>query len=182
MYEEQIKLWTIHSPDFSLTDGRVDHNKSEYCLNTPGVKDAYHKLWPKLRIPDGQLIWCYTYDDIKKTNKKIIKYELYVPKSEIICFIDDLVWNRILGKECEVRSDMRHQWNKEACEKFPNNPKASKAYEKKCLENFWAQKPKSGDWWDELFVKSTGEGISALIKHPISSEWIHKSTTLVGLN
>lgn len=178
MYEDRIKLWTIQSPDFSLTDSHVDHNKSEYYLDLPGAKDAYHKLWHKLQIRDGQLIWCFTYeDDIVKTGTKKIKWELHAPSSEVICFIDQLVWNRILGIKCLVTRNMRNQWRKEALKRFPNNPNDSKTYEKMCEEEFWAQKPKGGDWWDELFVKNTGEGVSALIKHPIPSKWIHKSTT-----
>jgi len=176
MHEEQIKLWTIHSPDFSLTDGRVDHNKSKYYLDTPGVKDAYPKLWHKVQIPDGQVVWCCTYEnDIVKTETEMIKWDLSIPSSKVIRFIDQLVWDLILGYKCTPRN-MHDQWFEE-WKKIPNNPNTLKAYLKKREEEFWEQKRKSGDLWDQLFVKNTGEYISALIRHPIPSEWIYGRIT-----
>jgi hypothetical protein len=180
MHEDHLRLWTVHSPSFSLTEGCVDHSKSEYYnnRNTPGVKDAYHELWHRLQIPEGQVVWCYTNeDDIAKTGVEKVKWELYVPGPEIIRFIDDLVWNRILGIKCSVRGDIRRQWRREALKKFPNDPEASEVYEKRCFENFWSQEPKSGNWWNELFTENVGSGVSALIGHPIPIKWIHDSTT-----
>lgn len=180
MHEDQLKLWTVHRvhpPGFSLTEGRVDHSKSEYYPTTPRVKDAYHELWRRLQIPDGQVVWCYTDGEIVKIGAEKVKWELHVPSSEIICFIDDVVWNRILKIKCSVPANMRCQWYGEALKKFPNDPKALKAYEERCLENFWSQEPKSGDWWDELFTENADNGVSALIGHPIPSKWIHGRTS-----
>jgi hypothetical protein len=170
MHKEQITLWTIHSSDFSLTDGRVDHNKSEYYLNTPNVKEAYHELWHKLQISDGQIVWCYTDEnDIVKSGVKKVKYELNVPKSEVICFVDDLVWNRILDRKCNVTKNMRNQWFDEGMKESPND---LEAYIKMREEKFWGQKPKSGSWWDELFIENTDDGVSALVRHPVPSKWV----------
>ncbi|MCD4832118.1 MAG: hypothetical protein K8R02_10015 [Anaerohalosphaeraceae bacterium] len=167
---DQIKLYTIHSQDFSLTDRPVDHNKSRYYRETAGVPEAYHKLWHKLGIIDGQIVWCHTCEDnIVREGDSIVKYELCVPKSKIICFIDDIVWNRILGIGGIFSEKMRN----ECFQEWKNNPSGLnlRDYQKKYEENFWKQEPKSGDWWDELFVSEVA-GSMAIIEHPIPCEWI----------
>jgi hypothetical protein len=170
-----INLWTIHSPNFSITDGRVDHSKSEYYQNTQGVKQAYPKLWQRINIVDGQILWCFPdKNDIRKTGEKMVLWELYLPRSEVIQFVDDMVWNRILGIECDVPMSLRCQWCDKSLKKFPNNQKTAKEYEHKCYQEYWMQKPKAGSWWDELFVSSISGSISTsvLIRHPVQSAWV----------
>jgi len=175
MCDEKITLWTIHSPGFDLTSGRVDHSKSEYYLTIRGVEAAYHELWYRLDIPDGQIIWCYTSDDdIAKTGVEKIKWELQMPRKEIICFLDSLVWNRILGIKCGVGKNMRRQWIKEGIEKCPSD---ARAYVKRCYEEFWNRQPQTGSWWDELFVQNTGECIDAIIHHPVPGNFVREHIT-----
>ncbi len=167
------KLWTLHPPCFSLTKGRVDHKESENYCDLPGAKEAYHELWSRQQILDGQVVWCYTDESlIRKTGGiEKIKWELSVPDSKIICFIDDLVWNRILGKRYRVPDKMR-QWDDEALKKYPNDLNARKDYKGYLEESFWNREPVSGSWWCELFTENTCNGESALIRHPIPCEWI----------
>ena len=67
---EETNLWTIHPKDFLITEGYVDHAKSQYYQES-GVKQAYHKLWDYLSIQSGQVVWCYTYEyNIAKTGIK----------------------------------------------------------------------------------------------------------------
>jgi len=175
MPNEYINLWTIHSPNFSITDGRVDHSKSEYYQNTHGVKQAYPELWQRINIVDGQIIWCFPdKNDIRKTGKKLILWELYLPRSEVIQFVDDMVWNRILGIKCDIPMPLRCQWRNESLKNIPNNQKAAKDYEHKCYQEYWMQKPKTGNWWDELFVSGIGGSISTsvLIRHPVQLAWV----------
>jgi len=172
MCDEMITLWTVHSPDFDIRAGKVDHSKSEYYLNTPGVKEVYHELWRRLNTPKGQIIWCYTeYSDIAKTGIKKVMWELQIPLENVVCFIDDLVWNRILGIRCNVGRTLRRKWQNEAIEKCPSD---SHFYFKKCEEDFWNRKPKTGSWWDELFIQDTGENASAIICHSIPEKFIKK--------
>lgn len=175
--QEKIKLWTIHTENFLVTDGYVDHTKSIYYQETNGVKDAYHRLWEVLSIPNGQIIWCDT-DDSENilTIERRIKWEFEVPLSDVICFLDDLVWNRILGIKCCLPRNMQSKFRKKAMVKFPNDSEASKSYERQYVDEFWDRKPTGKSWWDELFVDSPGVCISALIKHPIKSQCIRKKT------
>ncbi len=171
-----MRLWSIHTPDFSLTAGKVDHSKSNYYDSVPKLRESYHKLWNLIQIPDGQIIWCYTQNDRleKKKDEKIL-WPLDVPEDGIICFVDDLVWNRLLGIECAVGKGKHRQWDAEALRKFAGQSDAMREYQEQCRKDFWAQKPKSGDWWDELFVEEPGECISAIIRHPVPVEWVDSS-------
>ncbi len=175
MFEEKISLWTIHSPDFDLSSGLVDHSKSEYYLTVPGVRQAYHELWRRLNTPKGQIIWCYTENDnITKSGTEKILWELQIPHKKVLCFLDSLIWNRILGIRCGVGNTLRRKWMKEANEKCPDD---SHSYFEKCVEDFWGQKPKTGSWWDELFVQRTGECVDAIIHHPVPEYFIKKRIT-----
>lgn len=182
MPNRDINLWTLHTPDFSLTEGRVDHSKSEYYQNTTGVKQAYPELWRRINIPEGQIIWCYLdKTEIAKTGIEKILWEICLPEtevirlpeSEVVQFVDDMVWNRILEIKCEPPQGLCNQWKDESLKKYPNNIAAAKNYEKRCQDDYWNQKPKSNSWWDELFVKIGGStSISALIRHPVRKDWI----------
>lgn len=170
MCEKALTLWTLQSPDFKLSSGRVDHGKSKYYLTVNGVKEAYSELWKRLDISDGQIVWCYTNaEGIVKTGIREIRWELQVPREKIICFIDDLVWNRILGIKCGVGPNMRRQWIMKAVRCCPAN---SPVYVKKLEDEFWNRQPATGSWWDELFVENIGESVSAIIYHPVPIEYV----------
>jgi len=104
-----------------------------------------------------------------------------------------MVWNRILGIKCDIPMPLRCQWRNESLKNIPNNQKAAKDYEHKCYQEYWMQKPKTGNWWDELFVSGIGmqkpktgnwwdelfvSGIggsistSVLIRHPVQLAWV----------
>src|SRR4030042_22591 len=115
MCNEIVSLWMIHSPDFDLTSGRVDHSKSRYYLSVSGAKEAYHELWRRLNTPEGQIIWCYTKNvEIAKTGLEKIKWEIQMPLKKVICFLDSIVWNRILGNKCPVSNALSQKWKREA--------------------------------------------------------------------
>lgn len=174
MPNRNINLWTLHTPDFSITKGRVNHSKSKYYQDTSGVEQSYQKLWRQIDIPDEQIIWCYLdKTEIPKTGIEKVLWEICLPKTEVIQFVDDMVWNRILGIKCEPSRELRNQWQEESQKEYPNNPAAAKNYEKKCQDDYWLQKPKSGNWWDELFVKrGESTSMSALIRHPVRKDRI----------
>jgi len=176
MPNRDINLWTLHTPDFSITEGRVEHSKSEYYHDIPRVSQAYPELWRRINIPDGQIIWCYLdKTEIRKTGVEKVLWELCLPESEVIQFVDDMVWKRILEIKGELPQRLRNQWKYKSLKKYPNNPTSAKNYEKKCQGDYWMQTPKSNNWWDELFVKM-GEGLSmsALIHHPVRDDRVKK--------
>ncbi len=157
--EMNIKeLWSYHLKDhnFDLTSGQVDHSKSRYYNKTQGVKDAYPKLWQMLEIPSGQIVWCYTDDKtFKKTGIPYLEWHLKVPTQNILKYVDDIVWNRILGIRCSLPEYLSQKLRREG----------------KKEEVFWNQQAPSGDWWNHLLLARPHEGDCwALIRHPVPVE------------
>jgi hypothetical protein len=146
-----MKLGSLHDPSFSLTDGIVVHSTSDHYTSATGVKDAYHKLWTKIGQPDGQVVWCYTVDDyIPRTGIVRVLWCLDVPDDRILCFLDDVAWNKIIGQK-QVALPRR-------------------------LQNEWDRQPRTGDWWDELFVSDNMPELlrTALIRHPVPKHCVTK--------
>ncbi|MGB7161058.1 MAG: hypothetical protein WBD40_23555 [Tepidisphaeraceae bacterium] len=144
-----MKLWSLHDPSFSLIDGTVNHLKSHYYTSVHGIKDAYHKLWPRIGQPDGQIVWCYTTgDQIARTRTPRVLWRLDVPGHEILCCVDDVAWNNIIGaRGIALPPHLQHEWNRQ---------------------------PRTGDWWDELIIpdKLAGRLRTALICHPVREDYV----------
>ncbi len=172
-----MKLWTIHDTyDFKLSEGHVDHSKSDYYNNTPGVKKAYPQLWSLIRMLDGQIIWCYTRkEDICITSKPMIMYTLKVPEDSVITYIDDIMWNCILGNQVRLTPSYRRPIRAKVEKKFPNDSCNQIILEKELENKFWENKPPAKELWKKLLLDKAVDGFSALIKHPIPDDWIIKS-------
>lgn len=170
--EDPLQLWTFQTQDFSLTEGCVDHSKSEYHRMVQGVPLAYQKLADLLGT--DQIVWCYTdRTDYKKTGVSRTEWVLEVPESEILKFIDGFVWNRILGQKCPPPKELLYSWRVPAIERHPGDFPAQERFIADQNKSYWELPPPSGDWWNHLFVEnSENEGIDALIRHPIRREWV----------
>jgi hypothetical protein len=144
-----MKLWSLHDPSFSLTDGTVIHSKSDYYTTVNRVKDAYHKLWTKIGQADGQVIWCYTtFDHVPRTGIPKLLWCLDVPDDRILCCVDDIAWNRIIGQnQVALPRHLQHEWDRQ---------------------------PKMGDWWSELLLANNMPGPlrTALIRHPVPEQFV----------
>lgn len=168
-----MRLWTWHKPDFSLFDGHVDHELSEYVRTVNGVREAYNNLAD--RLGTDQLIWCYT-----KPNQRIIlphhsevEWILDVPTVKILAFIDDIVWNRILGIRCGLPRELERKWKDESINRHPYDPNAAHKFVKSRRDEFWSQSTPPGGWWSCLFVNErSDEFVSAIIPHPVQDEWV----------
>lgn len=172
-YDDTMKLWTWHTPDFFLLKGRVDHNRSEYYQTVEGVPDAYSKLFEL--IGTSQFVWCYTVPDQRIVLPCHTQVEriLDVPRESILRFVDGIVWNRILGIRCELPSEIWHTWRDEALHRFPEDRAARKRFRDEQEEVFWAQQPPGESWWDTLFTPNgPGENVSALVRHPVPKAWV----------
>lgn len=167
-----VQLWTWHTPDFSLTEGFVDCTKSRYYQETEGVAEAYCELFSRLET--DQIIWCYTScDEHKSTGLAKVRWALEVPGSEVFRYVDEIVWNRILGIECQLPLRLYYEWKDKAIRRHPNDHKARRIFHKEKSTEFWSREPPQNGWWDSLFVdKSEGEEIWALLQHPIPSAWV----------
>ena len=98
-----------------------------------------------------------------------------VPNSEILSFIHNFNWNRLIGREstCSLPEDIRSEFKHEALRLFPSNDTQRDDHFCKLEKEFRTKIPSSGTWWDHLiFNKIINENFSAIIKHPISTSWI----------
>jgi hypothetical protein len=174
MRGETMNLWTIHEANgFFLTKGRVDHSKSIYYNDTPGVKEAYHTLWPRIGVPDGQIVWCYTRkEDMSKTGTPKTLWILDVPESSIITYIDDIMWNCILGIRVRLTPRYMRDIKAEASASFPDDSKKRHMHENKLTEQFWRQERSGEELWTKVFLDEMVDGSPALIKHPVEEDWI----------
>ena len=75
-------------------------------------------------------------------------WALEIPEDQIICRIDDIAWNKIIGRKGIA---------------LPRR-----------LKGEWDRLPKSGDWWDELIVRENAIGYlrSAIVRHPVPAAWV----------
>lgn len=168
-----MKLWTWHKHRFSLIDGCVDHERSEYVQTVPGVRQAYREL--AYHIGTDQIIWCYTspVQYIQLSCHTEVEWVLDVPSKQILRFVDDIIWNRIIGRRCALLPLMRFQWKDEALRRFPHDPAARRQYEQEQEDLFWDQKAPGGNWWNCLFVKPQAKPyVSTLVRHPVKPEWV----------
>lgn len=166
-----MKLWTFHKPDFSITEGRVDHTKSSYFQTVAGVPDAYCELWK--RVGTDQIIWCFTSRKEAETGMCEVEWSLDVPDSDILAFVDGFVWNRILEIRCHVPRRLYQHWRSEALSLYPNNLQERDKFVDAKTEDYWSQEPPEDGWWSCLFVDDpAGEAVSALIRHPVPEEWV----------
>jgi hypothetical protein len=144
-----MKLWSLHDPCFSLIEGTVIHSKSHFYTSVIGVRDAYHKLWRKIGQLDGQIVWCYTIGDhIRRTGIPKRLWCLDLPDNQVLCSIDDIAWNKIMGQpEFWMPDELKHEWNRQ---------------------------PQTGDWWDELIIPDKANRFlwSALIRHPVPEHFV----------
>jgi hypothetical protein len=173
-----MRLWTWHKPDFSLLDGHVDHKLSEYVQKVDGVREAYLNL--SSHLSTDQFIWCYT-----KPNQRIIlphhsevEWILEVPTVKILAFIDDIVWNRILGIRCGLPRELELRWKDESISRHPYDPNAAHKFVKLRRDEFWNQTAPLGGWWSLLFVdERSDEFVSAIVPHPVHNDWVVSNPT-----
>ena len=72
---------------------------------------------------------------------------------------------------------MRKLTKRKAINKFPYDSVARDDYIDQCYEDFWKQEPKTGSWWDQLFVQKAGECVDAILHHPIPDNFVKEHIT-----
>jgi len=162
-------LWTWHEPDFLLTEGRVDHTRSEYYITVPGVRDAYANI--ARRLSTDQIIWCYVRRDGYHRLPKLtrIEWSLNVPNDGVLAVIDSFVWNKILRIETFPPMSLHFKWREQA----PLERVARDAFLERKIKEYHAQPEPPDGWWSQLFIKDTSvEGATVLLRHPIPKSWV----------
>ena len=176
-----MQLWTYHEPRFSLTSGSVDHSLSTYYCTVEGVPEAYRRLWARLDN-NTQIVWCYTVpNQYSPTGIGRVEWLLDISDEAITAFVDDIVWNRILGVRCGLPTALRSKWKDEAIAAHPEDAAGRKVHVEKQTEKFWSLEAPDGDWWKVLFVaQQARECVSALIDHPIDTACVTRKEMKVA--
>lgn len=181
-----MRLWTHQSKGFAIESTAVDHTKSDYynnIENLPNVQVAYHRLFRDLKT--DKFLWCCPSERFPPSREKVL-YELEVPEEEILAYICECVWHKII-------TDCREypRFNNQDCQTLWQGQKNGKEYEeqqtKKCHS-----KESEDQLWERLFwpqptiipcpanitlqPQQKNEMFSALIKSPIEKEWIRNIT------
>lgn len=164
-----MKLWTEHTPGFSITSGEVDWSRSEYYNETTGIKEAYHRLaeWLQTR----QYIWCYVIEPKRCLDGREM-WPLDVPQDNFFKIVDSYVWNKVIGNDKEVGPPIRliHTWKAEACRELVN---VNDYLTAKTLEYHSQGEPPEG-WRDVLFVEDINplDERTVLLRHPVSEQFV----------
>ncbi len=167
-----MRLWSVHSPDFSTLEGNVDHSKSPYFETVPGISEAYQRVWD--HVGTDQIIWCWaTTEGHFDVDADKVQWVLDVPEAEILALIDDYVWNRILNIRCHPPRRLYWEWRDRSLELFPTDANARQQFMDDQHQAFWTEKPLSGDWWNHVFVPDTKrDSTSAIVRHPVQYAWV----------
>ena len=169
-----MKLWSLHEKGFSITNGRLRHELSDYYNepNIPHVKQAYAEL--ARRLETDQYLWCYTNRaEIGHWPTTKVLWQLEVPEDRILAYICDSVWNKILGMDnfCPPQS-LYFKWKKQALDLAPYDPDKRKEIQKRLKEQYYAPEPENVLWGRLFLDKPTPEDCSALIPFPAKPAWI----------
>jgi hypothetical protein len=98
---------------------------------------------------------------------------LDVPDDRIVEFIDDRVWNMILGNKIWYPEKHRQPWHQEM-------PDTECARYLRRMEHEYDNRPApNGDWWSVLFrernnlqLDDSDELTSAFLFHPVEKQWV----------
>ncbi len=169
-----LLLWSWQEPDFSLTEGAVDHRRSEYYKTVAGVPKSYKEL--SKRLGTDQFIWCYTRQD--EYNPRLgctrVEWQLKVPEDRVLRKVCSVVWHCIVwcnggerGLVGTPPKKFERLWRGIAGRyglKFDNFNKE--------FYRFWYAKTDE-ELWDALFLdKVDGECTDVLLRHPVEDKWV----------
>jgi len=93
-----MQLWTHHPTGFQVdyADIVIDPTKGRYWRDeTPGLR--YRDVLPKLQklVGTAQFLWCFTIRELPE-NTDLVEWELNVPESQILRFLQSWVWEEIV--------------------------------------------------------------------------------------
>ncbi|MCH7808483.1 MAG: hypothetical protein IIB60_04605, partial [Planctomycetes bacterium] len=113
-----------------------------------------------------QFVWCFT-EYTRDYDERKVEWALDVPTNEILRFVDEIVWARIRRERPALPARIRDEFWKQWIERRLHDPAPRDQDLRERTEEFWAQEPLSGDWWDELFLEpdeaDKADIVSALI-------------------
>jgi hypothetical protein len=160
-----MRLWSYQSPDFSLVEGNVDPEKSQYAQK---YKAAYQQLWGI--VETDQIVWCCTSSGDWYQRAEWV---LEVPEDRFCRIVDEMVWAGIRGESCCIEK-LRQRLLAKASEKYPNSAADAYTWLDQQVEQL-VHPP--GDPWDSLFLRDPDDPrASILLWHPVECDWVKSGT------
>ena len=160
--DKLMRLWSYQSPDFSLVEGNVDPDKSQYAQK---YKAAYQQLWG---IVGDQIVWCCTSSDDWYQKSGFCEWVLEVPEDRFYRIVDEMVWAGIRRESC-CPQRLRSQLLAKAIEKYPNSVDAYAWLDRQVKR--LVHPP--GDPWGSLFLNDPNDfRASILLRHPVERDWV----------
>jgi hypothetical protein len=171
-------LHTYHPEGFDIVSESSDLQKSEHYTDFgTGLKGAYDFLFKKINCKS--VIWCYPhyYFPSYGHGYSYRRWELDVPESEVIAYLNRNVWDSIIAGIYHVPNATYMRWH-EAHRTIEDTIKYDEYIEAKEKEF----QEKHGPNWNEkiLFRKKLSRNcnIEILIPSPIKKEWVIDTTLL----
>jgi hypothetical protein len=170
-------LWTWQGEIFNPLSDRVDRKKSRFYDPTvcKTIQQAYHELDELLARPgqQHQYLWCLTdrKEARERWNKRLL-WTIEVPDENVLGFIDDRLWNHLIGSEY-VPQILLEEWS-EALLNLEGT-----AYEQamdRRSRDYHESFPSRVVCLEQLLTSGQpGPGVSALITAPIEIDWLRPS-------
>jgi hypothetical protein len=175
-------LHTYQDVDFDIISEASDLQKSDHYTDSgSGLKDAYDFLFNK--INRRSVIWCFPSYHFPSFGHGYTykRWELDVPESDVIAFLNRNVWDSIICGMCHIPHKTYMRWH-DAYKNIKDTHQYDELIEAKEKEF----KDKHGPNWNEriLFRKKLSRNcnIEILLPSPIKREWVVDTTLLTFYN
>lgn len=169
-----LLLWSWQEPDFSLTEGTVDHGRSYYYNTVRGVPESYKEL--SVRLGTDQFVWCYTRQDGYNPGRGCtrVEWQLEVPEDRVLRKACGVVWHCIVwcnggehGLVGKPPKKFEYLWRKLASDFGLKLDDFNREF-----YNFWYNKTNE-ELWDALFLDTVhGDCTDVLLRHPVEKGWV----------
>lgn len=163
-----VPLWTWQGIGFDITAGQISHEHYSAHYKIAGISAAYERLWE--RVHTRAIVWCCTVDGTyinAMADRK--QWCLAVPVSQILCYIDEHVWDRIHKGSTSLTDAERTEFYDRGFRNNPRDPEALCDQETRRLN----QPASVEQLWERLFVGRRADSCtSALLRHPIDRAFV----------
>lgn len=135
-----MKLWSWQERSFDPTRDRVDLTRSRHFNNKKiqHIQEGYAIL--RELIGSDQILWCYSsrngYLLRRKKKTDLVEWELEIAQSDILAFVDEVRWERLIQGTPYYPHDLKLGWDHEAAMAYPQDCAACERFISEKMEAF----------------------------------------------
>ncbi len=180
--EATRRLWTWQGHDVQIDKGPVVLDSSTYLSVTPKQKPRYEAVHSSLGT--DQLIWCHTVE--KECNAKdsngddLVLWLLEVPLSEIACFVDEWLAERLIRNHPCPSIETWREWRREAVHQHPKRQDRQDQFIDCQLKQYAGDMLTPEEGWNGYFLGAPErcEWVTAVLYSPVNTDWITERPTV----